>query len=153
MNLHSSDWCCSTILPRVKIWNNYDSRRKPHWLISKESASIAEMPEMRVQSQGQEDPLEEEMATHSNIFAWETLWKKESGRLQSMGFQRIRYNWMNKDKCNRCSITITTTLLMLKPEIIFRSLKFPISMSSHQQNLLLLFLLKNPRISSTSIGS
>ena len=35
---------------------------------------------------GQEDPLEEEMATHSNIFAWEkNPWTEEPGRLQSMG--------------------------------------------------------------------
>ena len=92
MNLHSSDWCCSTILPRVKIWNNYDSRRKPHWLISKESASIAEMPEMRVQSQGQEDPLEEEMVLHSNILAWEIPWTEQPGGLQSKGWQRLGYD-------------------------------------------------------------
>ena len=32
-----------------------------------------------------EDPLEEEMATHSSILAWESLWTEEPGRLQSMG--------------------------------------------------------------------
>ena len=43
--------------------------------------------EMWVQSLGQEDPLEWEMATCSNILAWEILWTKEPGRLQSMGSQ------------------------------------------------------------------
>ena len=41
---------------------------------------------------GQEDPLEEEMATHSNIVAWEIPWTEEPGRLQFMGLQRIRHN-------------------------------------------------------------
>ena len=37
---------------------------------------------------GQEDPLEEEMATHSSTLAWEIPWTEEPGRLQSMGSQR-----------------------------------------------------------------
>ena len=32
------------------------------------------------------------MATHSSILAWEILWTEESGRLQSMGLQRVRHN-------------------------------------------------------------
>ena len=47
---------------------------------------------MWVRSLGQEDPLEEEMATHSSILAWEIPWSEEPGRLQSMGFQRIRHD-------------------------------------------------------------
>ena len=42
------------------------------------------MQEMRVQSLGQENPLEEEMATHSSILALEIPWTEEPGRLQSM---------------------------------------------------------------------
>ena len=38
---------------------------------------------------GQEDPLEEKLATHSSILAWRTPWAGEPGRLQSMGSQRI----------------------------------------------------------------
>ena len=38
---------------------------------------------------GQEDPLEEEMATHSSILAWEISWTEEPGGLQFMGFQRV----------------------------------------------------------------
>ena len=41
--------------------------------------------EMWVWSLGQEDPLEEEIATHSNILAWEISWTEEPGGLQSMG--------------------------------------------------------------------
>ena len=41
---------------------------------------------------GQDDPLEEEMATHSSILAWRIPWAGEPGRLQSMGSQRIGHN-------------------------------------------------------------
>ena len=41
---------------------------------------------------GQDDPLEEEMATHSSILAWRISWAGEPGRLQSMGSQRIGHN-------------------------------------------------------------
>ena len=41
---------------------------------------------MWVLSLGQEDPLEEEMATHSSILAWRIPWREESGRLQSIGY-------------------------------------------------------------------
>ena len=43
------------------------------------------MQEMRVQSLGQEDPLEKGMATHSSILAWEILWKEEPAGLQLGG--------------------------------------------------------------------
>ena len=42
---------------------------------------------------GQEDPLEEGMATHSSILAWEIPWTEEPGRLQSIGSQRVRHYW------------------------------------------------------------
>ena len=48
------------------------------------------MPGTQVQSLGWEDPLEKEMATHSSILAWRIPWTEESGRVQSMGSQRIR---------------------------------------------------------------
>ena len=50
---------------------------------------MQEMQEIGVRSLGREDPLEEEMATHSSILAWEIPWTEESGRLQSMGLQRV----------------------------------------------------------------
>ena len=42
---------------------------------------------MWVKSLGQEDPLDEGMATHSSILAWRTPWTEEPGGLQSMGSQ------------------------------------------------------------------
>ena len=47
--------------------------------------TLAQMYQMQVRSLGREDPLEEEMATHSGILAWETPWTEEPGGLQSMG--------------------------------------------------------------------
>ena len=48
------------------------------------------MQETRVQSLGQEDPLEKEMATHSSTLAWKIPWMEEPHRLQSRGSQRVR---------------------------------------------------------------
>ena len=49
--------------------------------------NLSAMHEMRVQSLGGEDPLEKEIATHSNSLAWEIPWTAEPGGLQSMGSQ------------------------------------------------------------------
>ena len=56
------------------------------------------MQEMRVQSLSQEDPLEKEMATHSNILVWEIPWTEVSGGLQSMGWQRVRHDLTTKQQ-------------------------------------------------------
>ena len=52
---------------------------------------MQETQEMQVQSLGWEDLLEEEMATHASILAWEIPWTEEPGGLQSMGSQRVRH--------------------------------------------------------------
>ena len=49
--------------------------------------SLPAMQETQVQSLDQEDPLEEEMATHSSIHAWEIPWTEEPSGLQSMELQ------------------------------------------------------------------
>ena len=48
---------------------------------------------MRIQSLGQEDPLEEGMATHSSILAWRIPWTEKPDGLQSIGSQRVGHNW------------------------------------------------------------
>ena len=53
---------------------------------------MQEIQKMWVQSLGQEDPLEEGVATHSSILAWKILWTEEPGRLQSMESQRVRHD-------------------------------------------------------------
>ena len=51
-----------------------------------------ELQETRVRSLSQEDPLKEEMATYSSIFARIIPWTEEPGEIQSMGLQRVRHN-------------------------------------------------------------
>ena len=53
---------------------------------------MQEVQEIRVQSLGGEDPLEEEMATRSSILVCEILWTEKLSELQSMGLQRVRHN-------------------------------------------------------------
>ena len=50
------------------------------------------MKRRAVLSLGQEDPLEEEMATHASMLAWEIPWREEAGGLQSMGSQRVGHD-------------------------------------------------------------
>ena len=51
-----------------------------------------------VQSLGREDPLEEEMATHSSTLAWKIPWTEEPGGLQSMGSQRVGHDLATEQK-------------------------------------------------------
>ena len=50
--------------------------------------NLPAMQESWVQSLGQEDALEKEMATHSSILAWRISWTEKPGRLQSRGLQK-----------------------------------------------------------------
>ena len=50
------------------------------------------MQETEVRSLHEEDPADEDMATHSNILSWRILWTEELGRLQSIGLQRVGRN-------------------------------------------------------------
>ena len=54
--------------------------------------NLLAIQENRIQSLGQEDPLEKGMATHSSILAWRIPWTEEPGRLQFMRSQRVRHN-------------------------------------------------------------
>ena len=53
---------------------------------------MQETQETQVESLGQEDPLEKEVATHSSILAWEIPWTEEPGRVQSMGLQKVGHD-------------------------------------------------------------
>ena len=61
-------------------------------LVAQRLKHLPPMQETQVRSLGQEDPLEEEMATHSSIIAWRIPWMEELGRLQSTGSQRVRHD-------------------------------------------------------------
>ena len=54
---------------------------------------MQETQEMWVRSLGQEDPLKQEMATHSGMLSWKIAWTEEPGRLQSTGSQRVGHDF------------------------------------------------------------
>ena len=56
---------------------------------------MQKMQEIRVQSLGWEDPLEEDMVTNSSILAWRIPWTEESRGLQAIESQRVRRDWSN----------------------------------------------------------
>ena len=64
----------------------------PQWLSDIESACNDGEREIWVQSLGQEDPLEEEMATHSSNLTWRISWTEELGGLQSMNSQSVGHD-------------------------------------------------------------
>ena len=66
--------------------------RKHQFLVAQTVKSLPAMQKIQVRSLGQEDPLEESMATHSRILAWRIPWTKEPGGLQSMGSQRVGHD-------------------------------------------------------------
>ena len=79
---------------------NVSYKSRQNWKITIYNPLVAQtvkhlpaMRETRVRSLGREDPLEKEMATHSSILAWKIPWM-EPGRLQSMGLQRVRHDWV-----------------------------------------------------------
>ena len=69
---------------------------------------------MQVLSLGWEDPLEEEMTTHSSVLAWKILWTEEPGRLQSMGSKRVRHDLVTEHKRELKNMLPWGTCLTLK---------------------------------------
>ena len=61
-------------------------------LVAQMVKHLPTMQETHVQSLGQEDLLEKEMATHSSILVWKIPRMEEPGRLQSMGSQKVRHD-------------------------------------------------------------
>ena len=60
-------------------------------LVALSVKSLPAMQETWVRSLGWKDPLEEGMATHSRILAWEIPWTEKPGRIQPTGLQRVGY--------------------------------------------------------------
>ena len=82
---------------RVKFrMTQHIDNRELRWqwasLVAQTIKSLPAMQETWVRSLGQEDPLEKGMATHSSILDWRMPWTEESGRLQSMGSQRVGHD-------------------------------------------------------------
>ena len=61
-------------------------------LVAQIVKNLPAMQETQDASLGWEDPLEEEMATHSSILVWEITWTEDPGELESMGSQRIGHD-------------------------------------------------------------
>ena len=78
------------------------------------------MWETQVQSLGWADPLEKEMATHSNILAWRIPWSEEPGRLQSMGSQRVRHDLATQQQQHG---VVRKRFVMSVREMLFSQLK------------------------------
>ena len=64
----------------------------PSGTVVKNHLPMQETQEKWVQSLGQEDPLEQEIATHSSILTWKIPWMEGPGGLQSMESRRVRHN-------------------------------------------------------------
>ena len=79
------------------------------------------MEETWVQSLGQEDPLEEDMATHSSILAWRIPWTEESSRLQSLHSQSGR---QLSDRICMHKVYVTEAMSIASPD-------FPCKISYH----------------------
>ena len=107
----------------------------------KKSPALQEIQETGFPSQGREDLLEEEMTTYYSILAWKMPWTEESGRLQSIGWQRLGSSWAHTHTQNRSQGVVTmlpfpSDLLCLTPLVSWLSLcttdcwGFSVSMSS-----------------------
>ena len=81
-----------TFWGQIIICGEGNPHRPPTSPVAQTVKRLPTMGETWVRSPGLEDPLEEEMATHSNILAWRIPWTEEPGGLQSMGSQRVRHD-------------------------------------------------------------
>ena len=71
------------------------------------------MAEWWIWSLGREDPLVEEMATHSGILAWRIPWTEEPGGLQPMGSQRVGHDWAHSTHTQRLRPSSPTNMYQL----------------------------------------
>ena len=81
---------------RLSCWLDIYSTPFWHWtyLVALTVKRLPAMWETRVRSLGQEDPLEKENVTYSSIPVCRIPWTEESGKLQSMGSQRVGHDWV-----------------------------------------------------------
>ena len=90
----------------------------PRWLRGKNQSA---MQETQIQSLGQEDPLEEGMATHSSILVWRIPWAEEPGELLSMGSKRVGHDWSDwahtQKLIEHCKSTLLQENLQKRNEI------------------------------------
>ena len=94
---------------------------------NKRSSLVAQMvknppakQEIQVQSLGQEDPLKNEMATHSRILPWRIPWKEGPGGLHFMGSQRVEHDWVTKHACTLTNLVNQTVWDSLSSHLFSR---------------------------------
>ena len=75
---------CKLTIPQYKLWWTF--------LVAQMVKRLPTVRETRVQSLGRGYLLEKGIATHSSIVAWKIPWTEETGRLQSMGSQRVGHD-------------------------------------------------------------
>ena len=97
----SSAWCSGDSQVNKCISEIFHNKFKhiptrSHWdsLVAQRLKGLPTMQETWVRSLGREDALEKKMATHSSILTWKIPWTEEPGRLQSIGSQRVRHEWV-----------------------------------------------------------
>ena len=82
--------------------------------------SLPAMRETGVRSQGWEDPLGQETATHTSILTWKIPWMDEPGELQSMGLQRVGHNWATNTYIQHNDHLILDSLIRINCMYIFK---------------------------------
>ena len=85
----NSGWFYIYIYIYIYILSVYTYIGFPGGSVVKNTPAMQEPQETQVRSLGQEDPLEEGIASYSSILAWRISWTEEPGRLQSMGSRTV----------------------------------------------------------------
>ena len=95
-------------------------------LVAQTVKNLPAMQKLWFWSLGQEDPLREEMATHSSVLAWGIPWREEPGGLQSMGSQRVGHDWAtNTNSFHHCIhksvfyVCISIPALQISSSVLF----------------------------------
>ena len=91
----SYKWNCAIFVLLWPVYFTEDNITQAGWPgnLAQMVKNLPAMQETQICSLDQEDPLEEDMATHSSILAWRIPWTKDPGRLQFIGLQRVRHDW------------------------------------------------------------
>ena len=108
----SSFWVTLLLLLLLLLFLLF-GRDFPRGSDGKESASNA--GKTQIWSLVREDSLQEGMSTHSSILAWRIPWTEETGRLQSMGLQRVRHDWATHTHTHTHIHTHTRTHFLAVP--------------------------------------
>ena len=78
--------------------------------------NLPAMQKTQVGSLDREDPLEKGMATHSRFLAWRITWTEDPGRLQSMGSQRVKQDWVTNTFHFHTFMLTLMTLKICRPK-------------------------------------